>query len=392
MSNAFPQHRRKGLAAARPGELVHYFANLLTLFRDTRSLCEIDELAHAALALRERRIEQFDDRLSAALTVVRGASRPRAHLAGWDLARIQQLRACHGGLLLALFHYGEHRHLLADLCCLGLPVVAPIAKLSQFHARALVASVPADCAMAPQLLEVENHGVGRSLLTALRSGRVGVIYADGNMGPDGQRVEESAVEVDFLGQRIRVKCGIARLAQALRLPVLPLLAVADANDPARAHSVRMSAEILPDGSARSREAATRRIMQDCYDTLAAEVAAAPQHWEFAYCLHRWLRPVSTSEDVVPAAQLTEAHWLKIDHSLVVAYPPQHDGVYWLHVGRQRAYRLPAWSVDLYPVLTAQSLPLHEVIAHCSRRAASTVDAARLLEELHRNGLIQVVAS
>ena len=35
------------------------------------------------------------------------------------------------------------------------------------------------------------------------------------MGPDGHKVEEGGVDVDFMGRRIRVKEGIARLAQSL---------------------------------------------------------------------------------------------------------------------------------------------------------------------------------
>src|SRR5438093_650502 len=78
-------------------------------------------------------------------------------------------------------------------------------------------------AVACRLIEVESARVGRDLVKGLREGRVGLIYVDGNMGPDGHKVEEGGVDVDFVGRRIRVKEGIARLSHSLRMPVLPLL-------------------------------------------------------------------------------------------------------------------------------------------------------------------------
>src|SRR5688500_1463896 len=45
----------------RAGEFVHYQANFLKLFQHERSPAEVDDIARAAISLRQRRIDEFDD-------------------------------------------------------------------------------------------------------------------------------------------------------------------------------------------------------------------------------------------------------------------------------------------------------------------------------------------
>jgi lauroyl/myristoyl acyltransferase len=346
----------------RAGEYIHYYANLLTLFRESKTPAEIEVMAHAAVDLRTTRIGEFATRLESLQSFYRATSGSRfaqPHLEGWDAQRIEALREQHGGLLLAAFHYGEHRHVVADLAALGIGFVAPIAKRNYFDAVSVFADAPTACANAPLMIEVEQRNVGRTLLTSLRRGRVGLIYVDGNMGPDGHLVAEGGTEIGFLGRRISVKTGIARLALSLKLPILPLLSIPGA-EPGQPHRIMPMEPILPSAAGVDATEAETWLMQRCYDALASAVTAAPEHWEFAFCLHRWLRDASVATPLELAeGTIAQAQRIEIDPSTVIEYP-RDDGVYWLHVGRQRAYRLPEWSRPLYAVLRDQSLPAAQI--------------------------------
>lgn len=379
------------------GEFVHYQANFLRLFGGTRSREDVDRISETAVALRELRIAQFDDRLRSIRAFFEeqgaaGLAPPR--LAGWDVERIDRLRRAHGGLLLAVFHYGEHRQVLSDLCCLGVPFVAPVAKQSYFDAPAAFAKAPRECADAAVLLEVESRNVGRRLLTELRRGRIGLIYVDGNMGPDGHLVTESAVEIDFLGERIRVKSGIARLAAALRLPILPILpaAAADAN---RASALVFAPEVVPFDDALAgdgKEAQVQRTMQACYDALAAAVADSPADWEFAFCLHRWLS-VAADDDagtLVNGETIADTQRIRVDTRFVLPYA-REDGMFWLHVGRQRAYRMPEWSRELYRRLQERPMTRADVVALLSRNVQPTSETESFIDQLGALRLIETVA-
>jgi hypothetical protein len=374
-------------------EFIHYYTNLLRLFRGKRPLEQIERDARAAAALRDARIRGFAMRLDSArrhFELSRGDERFSTALNGWDMERIQRMRRDHGGLLIAVFHYGEHRHVLSDLCCLGVPFVAPVAKRSYFDATAIFAGGPPDCAAAPMLLEVERADVGRQLVAALRRGRIGVIYVDGNMGPDGHLVEESATEINFLGESIRVKSGVARLAIALGLPILPMIAVPRAELPMVATDLHAFPEILPtSGDRDDREHRVRTIMQRCYDALATAVIEAPEHWEFSLCLHRWLHPDACTAGSTPG--LSHGETLAVDPSMVVHYP-RTDGLFWLHVGRQRGFRLPHWSADLYAFLSRSPRSHAQVVAHLRARGAPAEDIAELIAQLHAADLVDVHAS
>lgn len=380
-------------AHGRSLEFVHYYANLLRLFRGSRPIECIERDALAAVALREARIQGFAHRLDSArrhFEVVRGDARLAARLREWDVERLARLRRDHGGVLIAAFHYGEHRHVLSDLCCLGIPFVAPVAKRSYFDATAVFSAGPPDCAAAPMLLEVERPAVGRRLLGALKQGRIGVVYVDGNMGPDGHLVEESGTEVSLLGERIRVKCGIARLALALKLPVLPLITLPRPDLPMVADRLLAFPAILPPGDAPGeRERHVRTTMQGCYDALATAVAQAPEHWEFAFCLHRWLCSGAPPCEASPCAEAGGA--IAVDPTVIVHYP-RPDGVFWLNVVRQRAYRLPRWCADLYPFLRNSPRAPHEVAAHLAERGASQDDVVELIGHLRAVDLVGARAS
>lgn len=369
----------------RPGEFSHFFTNFMTLFRGRRDTAEIRAIAHAAVAQRDEAITEFESHLhtlSAFFANTSGTRHAVPQLEQWPTRQIEALRAEHGGVLLAAFHFGKHREVLSDLCTLGIPFVAPVAKRSYFDAPLAFEQGPAACRDAAQMLEVEDRQVGRKLAMALKRGRAGLIYVDGNMGPDGHLVEEGATEVEFMGLRIRVKTGIARLALAMRLPILPLLAVPSAQDPQQ-HRLIGLPPILP-GVVRDESRSVDTIMQACYDALAHAVEAAPQLWEFAFCLHRWVQVAPAPEPCV--APRAEIDTMTLDPSTVIEFP-RDDGVYWLHLGRQRAYRLPDYTRTLYAWIAEQPRSQRAVIDHLSIHA-SAEEVMALVDELNRRELLR----
>ncbi|SFN51523.1 LpxL/LpxP family acyltransferase [Dokdonella immobilis] len=398
----------KGVAGAaqpnpgvtRPGEFIHYYTNLLGLLGRERSAADIRSIAQAASESRERAIDGFaarlreletDFRRQRTVSGDRPEQMPKASMRGWDLARLESIRNAHGGALIALFHFGEHRQVFTDLACLGVPYVAPVAKQAYFDCCETLGQGPEPFRHAMSLLEVEDSRVGRKLVAGVRQGRLGLIYVDGNMGPDGHLVEEGAVRVDFLGRRIRVKAGIARLALGLALPIVPLFATGHDD----AVVVRLNPVIMrpPRTGATAGPppvAAIASIMQSLYEQLGDEVLRAPQQWEFAFCFHRWIEecePAVADRDV---AELSDANGaLAVDPQRIAEY--RRDGeVFWIHVGRQRAYRLPDWADGLYARLDSKRLGIDDSLAYLQRKGGPPDQTRALVSGLVRLGLLAQV--
>ncbi len=394
---------------AHPGEFIHYYMNLLTLFRGQRTVTAIEDLARSAVRQRDGRIAEFSVYLQklrarfqaeSAVTEQRACLQAPPRLCGWNRLDLEQARAEHGGLLVALFHYGGHRQVLADLACMSVPFVAPVAKRAYFECSDLARVAPPAFEHAMRLIEVEDPRVGRTLLQSLRSGRIGVIYVDGNMGPDGHLVAEGAVEFEFLGCRIRVKAGIARLAQSLRLPIMPLLV--QESSPGQS-SVMCGPLLRPADKTRQiapelRLADQQRVMQSLYSALASAVDTAPQHWEFAFCLHRWLAqapdetalalrrasPLPTARDEGGVSGVVPLHVPGADVTLFERDKDQ----FWVHVGRQKAYRLPVWAHGLYALMKGQVVLPTVAVAWLREKGADEHDAVSLLQGLLARGLLR----
>ena len=387
---------RPSAGTTRPGEFIHYYMNLLNLFGPERDASEIRAVAQRASALREEVIDSFASRLrdlNADFSRQRlGSERPERmpapEMLGWDDAPLQGLVDAHGSALVALFHYGEHRRVFSDLASLGVPYVAPVAKHAYFDCCEMLGNGPDAFRHAMSLIEVEDPRVGRKLFSALRQKRVGLIYVDGNMGPDGHLVEEGAVRVDFIGKRIRVKAGIARLAIGLGLPILPLFAIHEEG----AIRLRFGAPILPPekhclSDEVLGETALTSIMQELYACLADQVRRAPEHWEFAFCFHRWLDQCEASASVDVGHRLpADAHTLAIDRQRTTEFLREGE-VFWIHVGRQRAYRLPAWAEGFHARLDPGRATIGDSLAFLEHAGGSTGQARELLSELIHKGLL-----
>ena len=106
------------LSGERPGEFSHYYLNLLAILGQERGAEAISELARQAVSNRDRHIAQFERRIEELHEFYRAQPRNGAGWAerdanplldGWSARDLPFLRAAHDGLLIALFHYGNHR-------------------------------------------------------------------------------------------------------------------------------------------------------------------------------------------------------------------------------------------------------------------------------------------
>jgi lauroyl/myristoyl acyltransferase len=378
----------------KPGEFSHYYLNFLALFGRERRVEDIAELARQAVSSRDRHIDRFGRQIADLHDFYRtrhGGKDGRADedpaplLGGWEACDLSKVRSEHGGLLIALFHYGHHRQVFYDLAVTGVPFLAPVAKQSYFECLQIGRVSTRRFEHAFQLIEVESPRVGRDLLKGMRSGRVGLIYVDGNMGPDGHKLEEGGLDVDFFGRRIRVKEGIARLAHGLGVPVLPLFVEARNNEERVAFEPLLYPMAKARASASELESSRQRMMQTLYQHLEDRVRRSPSLWEFAFCLHRWivqrerqaLRPV-LSHDL--PERLTV-------HPAEVALFERDGRQYWVHVGLQLAFQLPVWARGLYGFLSARPREANETEKWLEREGPGAGRARALLVELHARDLV-----
>lgn len=400
-------------------EVVAYMRmNFMMLLHEQLDAQAIDQLAEQAAARRQHHAESFQQYLHQLIESFK-AQRAQADtddfpappnfIDQWPVAAIQELRQQHKGLLIALFHFGEHRHVAVDMAAQGLNMVAPIAGQAFWDYYQLRNLGPAVLANSIQLLEVEQHNVGRKLVLALKRGDIGVIYVDGNMGPDGTKVQEGGVGVNFLGRDIQVKAGIARMAQSFGLPILPLFVRRKQIDH-QCHSEALNSyvhlgELVTPADKRAlkqghvdKEADLLRLMQSLYTQLGAEVQRDPANWEFALCFHRWLqRPdkqpdhttshaSSNTTNRVDLAQEPDQLRLCMDKSRVSPLFSKGQLI-WIDIQRQKGFKADSSHQALLERLNSDEGIL---LGHIKQQddTQRRNDELELLSELMHKGLIK----
>lgn len=265
-------------------EMFNYYKmNFQSLFSNSKDL---DTLALKAVDRKKFQIQNFDTRIkNCAGEAALGKTSFATYLKNWDTSSLKNIATKNGGLLCGLFHFGAHRHFLLDTVCEGIDTVSPIAGKAYDDLQNLARSGNNILANKIQLLDVEEGKVGRNLLRALRSGRIGGIYVDGNMGPSSQLPTDDCVYVNFFGKTFKVKAGIARLSLLLNIPILPVFCSGDTSNP----SIHFGKLISPpDKSNACKQVYYNHAMQSLYLGLQEQVKNSPENWEYALCMHRWI--------------------------------------------------------------------------------------------------------
>jgi lauroyl/myristoyl acyltransferase len=134
--------------------------------------------------------------------------------------------------------------------------------------------------------------------TALRDGRLVIVYPDGNTGIDQRTPDASCHPLVFLGQRVAVRTGVAALALATGRPIVPVIGREGLGvEP----TLRFEEPIVraPD---EAREAFRARVMDTLFGILEREVVRAPDRWEQWPFVWQWTdrTPHPIAEDAEPA--------------------------------------------------------------------------------------------
>ncbi|WP_432524236.1 phosphatidylinositol mannoside acyltransferase [Kineococcus sp. SYSU DK006] len=128
-----------------------------------------------------------------------------------------------------------------------------------------------------EVLPLGEPATSRTLLQRVRAGAFVPLLADRDLSAAG-------VEVDFLGERVRMAAGPAALALAAGAPLFPFALHHEERDGVRVLVVRVGPQVrvppaVPGhGPRERRRAAVAAMTQECADALAAAVRAHPEEW------------------------------------------------------------------------------------------------------------------
>ena len=305
-------------------------------------------------------------------------------LKGWDTGLIRSLLQHGRGLVICGFRFGAIRHIPIELAFLGFPIVEAVntptyeAMQSAFASLGIdgnekIVSSPQDPAIHAdniRLLRTVNAEDDRctvQLVDALKRREIVGICVEGNTGSDGPWGDTSKSKINFLGHTILAKNGAARLAAALRAPILPVVALKDADASGR---LFFSEPIIPPAGLRrsENEEFVKTTMQSLYTLLESYVRRYPQQWEGWSALHRWRErdDVDASDQESNNAGPDEISQLlrngkkfRMNPGRVAQLPTKH-GVMWVDLRTLKGFQNPKWvePENLLAILsTAEGLDL-----------------------------------
>ncbi|HET6232463.1 MAG TPA: hypothetical protein VFE05_20475 [Longimicrobiaceae bacterium] len=275
-------------------------------------------------------------------------------LAGWEAAPVEALRAGGRGVLVCGFHFGSYRFVPTDLARLGHPVTFAV-DARTYQQQMWTDEELADLGPGFRMAMIDEPGGLVTLVRAVRRGEVAYLNVDGNRGWGMGHGPESHCEVGFLGQRLRVMTGAARIAAANGAALLPVAAVPDGRGPGR---VVCGPPILPPAAGETQPAGA--TMQALYDFFAPLVADDPAEWQDVRFLHRWRVPDAPGESDPEAAEragaAVEAHLaaggtVHLDETRCMRLGGEADPEL-VDVRTLRSYRPPAWAAPLVAALAA----------------------------------------
>lgn len=283
-------------------------------------------------------------------------------LKGWDSGLIRSLLSRGRGLIICSFRFGAIRYVPIELALLGFPILQVVNTPAFEAMQAAYASLANDGdeevsspTEAPNLrllktVDAEDALCTVELVNALKRKEIIGMCIEGNTGSDGPWGDTSKSRIEFLGHTILAKNGAARLAAALRTPILPLIALKDGDT---SGALFFSKPIIPPaGLKRSEvEAFVKTSMQSLYALFESYVRLYPQQWEGWSALHRWRERDdvaandSTSGNVDPkeiSQLLRDARRFRINPRRVAQLPTK-DGVMWVDLRTLKGFQNPKWA-------------------------------------------------
>ncbi|WP_313181442.1 hypothetical protein [Sphingobacterium siyangense] len=183
--------------------------------------------------------------------------------------------------IICLYHLGFHAQIPIVLADLG--VQFDILMDSKVHLtqkdQMMTMQAEMQCkGLKFRYLMSDDPSVLLKARSAIQEGRHLLIFADGNSGVFESKHKKIAI--DFLGNRIYVRTGIALLAYLLKIPVVPL----SHRIVEKQYRLSCGVFIVPDEN-EQRNIFISRCMQGLYDFLAIEIEDQPWKWECWGYLH-----------------------------------------------------------------------------------------------------------
>ena len=285
----------------------------------------------------------------------------------WDTCLIRSLLRNGRGLIICSFRFGAIRYIPLELALLGFPILeavntptyeamqAAFASLGIRDNEKMVSSeqdtaLQADNIRVLRTVNAEEDRCTVQLVDALKRREIVGICVEGNTGSDGPWGDTSKSKINFLGHTILAKNGAARLAAALRAPILPVVALKDGD--ASGHLFFSEPIIPPAGLKRSEnEEFVTATMQSLYTLLESYVRRYPKQWEGWSALHRWRErdDAAASDQVSSNASPQEISQLLRDGKRFrinpkrVAQLPTKDGVMWVDLRTLKGFQNPKWA-------------------------------------------------
>lgn len=295
----------------KQSEVDFFFMNYLSMLGNRLSKDTIHNISKEASGLRDSKQRDYEKYLQELADKCGKASKEKdvklePYLNGWSNETLDTILSYENKVILALCHFGEHRHILTDLATLKIPTICPIAGQSYFNYYNLNTTGTELITDYLGLTEVEEDKVSKQLIKSIRQGKIPAIYFDGNMGPENSIKFSNSVDVEFFNKTISVKAGIARIGLLLKYPILPLFATYE-NVNGKTLPKLTLGEIIKTSTNNaanpSKDMMTSSIMQKLYKQLEEKIIDQPEHWEYALCLHRWCKE---SNDYVSSVDTTES--------------------------------------------------------------------------------------
>ena len=346
------------------------YLNLLSVFREELPNEEVHSLAIKCIKTKLWDECEYYFRLSQLIDQIkfgRNKNQDLLRLTGWDIELIRSLLQRGRGLIICSFRFGAIRYIPIEMALLGFPVLevvnAPGLRVMRSAFASLGACGKEDvlCANAESAPRVENLHFLKTvnaedarctveLVDALKRREIIGMCIEGNTGSDGPWGDTSKTKINFLDHTILAKNGVARLAAALRVPILPVMALKDGDASGR---LFFSEPIIPPpGLKRSEnEEFVRATMQSLYTRFESFVRRYPVQWEGWTALHRWrVRDDVTANERVTSntdpqqidALLREGRRFRINQRRVAQLSTK-DGVMWVDLKTLKGFRNPEWA-------------------------------------------------
>ncbi len=201
----------------------------------------------------------------------------------------------------------------------------------------LQTSNPAYCDADFRILDAEQRTGGIQMIRELKAGRSLLFYIDGNSGVGGMgRQDDKVALVDFLGQRLFARKGIAYIAHATSTPIVPLVSFRHADDAFETH---FFPAMLPD-AAQPRDAYAQATTQAIFRLFEPVLSRYPAQWEGWLYMHHFVDVSPRDAAPVPAFAPEQAEHLCFNEDRYTVFW-QHEQPHLFDDGSYQAFRISA---------------------------------------------------